>query len=1351
MFFFVSPGGVTQVFPDVLEMSSRPVRRVAGRSIAAGLALALLAGVLVLAAGPAAAVASRTVAFYSMDEEPGSTVLRDSSGNGRHGTIGAESTLGVVYQGRTGHRFSTHLPAEEQAFPEHISRVPHSPELNPDDGDFSFEIRYRTTYSFGNIVQKGQGATIGGYWKFEAPAGYPRCLFRGADGESRTGYNDVPLTDGEWHTVRCVRTASYVEMYVDGVRTSRLNGPTGTIANNWQMTIGGKGDCDGVQTTCDYFVGDIDYLRVEKGAGGAANQAPVAEITADCTGFLCSLSGAASTDADGAIQDYDWDFGDGTTEQPGSVTGTSHLYATEGTYTVTLTVTDDRGASSTTTRQVSVAPIPEKISYVGQATSNANAVNHTVVVPAAVRSGDTLVLLQSHNNDAVPAAPTGVSGWTPVDSQTGGFVRTRVWTKVAGTSDAGRSVTVALSRQAKGNLVVAAYRGTDGDSPVLSYAKAADVTNSATRTTPLAPVNRAQSWALSYWAHGDSASTSLTPPAGVTVRSNSSQTGSGRVTVLLADSAASVPLGSYGTKTATAASAGTSSTIWTLTVGPPPPPNIDPEAVLDASCIGLNCSLSGAGSVDPDGGIVSYDWDFGDGETRRTTTPGVDHAYPEGGSYSATLTVTDDRGGSATTSFVVTVEALAKKISHVAQATSNNNLATHTVTVPASVQPGDALLLTYGGASLAAVAAPAGVTGWQEAGRQDSGTHRTVVWSKVAQAGDAGSTVRVALSAQAKANLILSAYRGTDLDQPVAAVAKVGATTSTASRTTPTLAIADPSAWAVSYWTHRDSSTSTFTPPAGVQVRSNSSQSGGGRVTAMLADSGTEVSAASYGARTATAAAASTAGTAWTIALAPDDTPPNVAPTAALAVSCTNQVCTADAGASSDPDGSIVDYTFDFGDDTAVTGASSTAAHTYADPGDYAVTLTVTDDDGDLHSVVEVVTVAPATPNLDPVAALTVTCEVDVCAADASGSHDPDGSVVAYAFDFGDGTPPVSGGEATATHTYAEAGDRVVSVTVTDDRGGTASAQQTVTVVLPPNQDPLAEFTASCTGLVCAFDAAASDDPDGSLADYAWDFGDGETTSGAAASRSHTYAADGSYTVALTVTDNRGGTATTTRTVDVAALPSPLTFVAQATANANLATHAATVPSATQPGDTLLMLFSEAATTAVSAPTGVTGWTQEALRDSGTNRTVVWSKVAQAGDAGATVRVPLAAQTKANLVVLVYRGADPARPVLSVDAVASTSSLTTRVTPEVPVTQPSAWAVSYWTHRDSSTSTLTPPAGVQVRSNSSQTGGGRVTTLVADSAGLLGGAATYGGLGATAAAASTAGSAWTILLRPDLG
>jgi PKD repeat protein len=173
--------------------------------------------------------------------------------------------------------------------------------------------------------------------------------------------------------------------------------------------------------------------------------------------------------------------------------------------------------------------------------------------------------------------------------------------------------------------------------------------------------------------------------------------------------------------------------------------------------------------------------------------------------------------------------------------------------------------------------------------------------------------------------------------------------------------------------------------------------------------------------------------------------------------------------------------------------------------------------------------VASVTP-IDGEAPLAVTF-------DAAGSSDPDGSIATCAWDFGDGS---SSSGVTASHTYAGAGTFTAKLTVTDNDGLTAVATRTITVAAP-NQAPSAVAGASPVSGTAPFattlSAAGSTDPDGTIASYVWDFGDGSQGSGVTAA--HTYAIAGSFTARLTVTDNRGATATSTVVIAVrAATPS---------------------------------------------------------------------------------------------------------------------------------------------------------------------------------------------------------------------
>jgi hypothetical protein len=228
-------------------------------------ASAALAAALTLAA-PARAAIDRPVAVWQMNEAAGARTMVDSSGNGINGTIGDDVLAGTALSGGgTGYRFPFVQPNQPPANPEHLVRVAHRAALNPGTRAYAVEVRMRTTQSFGNLIQKGQAGTAGGYFKLQQPNGKISCLFRGSAGSSTASSGSVRVNDGAWHTVRCERTSSSVVMTVDGVVTGRNTNPTGSIANNKPLAIGGKLNCDQVNTTCDYFVGDIDYVKLQTG------------------------------------------------------------------------------------------------------------------------------------------------------------------------------------------------------------------------------------------------------------------------------------------------------------------------------------------------------------------------------------------------------------------------------------------------------------------------------------------------------------------------------------------------------------------------------------------------------------------------------------------------------------------------------------------------------------------------------------------------------------------------------------------------------------------------------------------------------------------------------------------------------------------------------------------------------------------------------------------------------------------------------------------------------------------------------------------------------------------------------
>lgn len=577
------------------------------------------------------------------------------------------------------------------------------------------------------------------------------------------------------------------------------------------------------------------------GAPDFPNTPPTASATVNCTQLSCAFDGTASSDPDGSIESYAWDFGDGTT---GTGAAPTHAYAQAGTYTVKLVVTDDRGADSQPwTGQAKPTAPSYAVSWVGADSTNTISATPSVTVPAGTQYGDTEIAYVTTANAGSVTSPPNGGGWRQIAKETISPLETTVFARTAPAGDAGTTISVPLATSDQADVELAVYRNADiGDAKTRSDVK------TQTHDTPAVTVSDAGSWVVSYWSVRSSSTTAWTAPNALTVRAESPGSGGGHVDVLFGDSDGAVPSGSYGPLTADAGSLNfkADSAAIVLTPAAPPAPNAAPTASATDHCTDLACSFDGTGSSDADGTVDSYAWDFGDGTHGSGATPS--HGYAQSGTYTVSLVVTDDRGASSDPwTGQVTVSGSAQPVSFVDAASSNVSSAAPTVDVPNGVQAGDTEVLFVSTAHTGSVAGTPQGTGWQQLAVQTTSPLQTTVFTRVAPSGDAGTQVTMPLTQQDQVDLELAVYRGAAPGR----IATAGDVQST-KHTAPAVAVDTAGSWVVSYWAVRWSSATTWHAPAAVTVRAQSAGSGGGHVDVLLGDSGGPVATGTYGALTAT-------------------------------------------------------------------------------------------------------------------------------------------------------------------------------------------------------------------------------------------------------------------------------------------------------------------------------------------------------------------------------------------------------------------------------------------------------------------------------------------------------------------
>ncbi len=540
-------------------------------------------------------------------------------------------------------------------------------------------------------------------------------------------------------------------------------------------------------------------------------------------------------------------------------------------------------------------------------------------------------------------------------------------------------------------------------------------------------------------------------------------------------------------------------------------PTASVSADIDSGYAPLDISFNAGESTDSDGAISEYAWEFGDGTTGTGKT--VLHTYAAPGTYTVELVVTDNRGGTGAASLAITVSQKSDTTvpenvppsAHLVH-TLDSSFAPVTIHLDAGgSSDSDGEIVTYKwrvGDFDTSTTAAALQLHFENA---DTVTALVIVMDDRGGLDSATTEIEIASRPVSPVNTSpIADLKYTQDSSIVASTVSFDASGST-----------DSDGLIVSYDWGLGSFDTTTTSPSLEHVFTNP---GSYKVVLEVTDDQEATDRDSV-----------------TVSVtAPIIENQNPVPSFTITKSSPYAPSTvqADASGSSDSDGSITEYGWTVEGVAAGTGAN--LFHEFTSAGSFDITLTVTDNDGGQASLSQTVQVE-SPPNTQPQASFTMSPtsgEAPLTVAfDATGSSDSDGSVVDWDWTFGDGS---SGAGETVQHEFTAAGSFTVVLRVTDNDGAVDSTSLMVSVSAPAdNQSPAAQFVVERQGvsLSYTFDAGASADPDGTIAEYSWDFGDGTNDTGAVVS--HQFPGYGTYTAALTVTDNQGATASRTSFVNV--------------------------------------------------------------------------------------------------------------------------------------------------------------------------------------------------------------------------
>ena len=524
--------------------------------------------------------------------------------------------------------------------------------------------------------------------------------------------------------------------------------------------------------------------------------------------------------------------------------------------------------------------------------------------------------------------------------------------------------------------------------------------------------------------------------------------------------------------------------------------NVAPTAVISGPTggdEGQSLTFDGSGSSDPNGDPLSYAWDFGYSGSFVTDTTGVTatHTYPDDGTYTVALRVTDNDGATDLVTQTVTVNNLAPVISSVVNGGPVDEGNPVTVTVTASDVASDTLSYEFdcNNDGSYEVGPQAGNAAQCTFGDDTGGPFTVAVRVGDEDGGQSTGTTVVTVNNLPPANASAGGpYSGDE----GSAIAFSGSAT-------------DVPADTLTYAWDFDYGGSFVTDTTGVTA------------THIYPDNGV-----------------------YTVALRVTDDDGGSSGVVTATVTVSNVVPTVDAGADRVVDeGTTVAFTgtftdpgtadthtigWSFGDGGTATGVL-TPTHLYPTDGTFTVTLVVTDDDGGVGQDALLVTVRNVTPTAVITGSPHSASENETILFDGSFSTDPGNDIVSYEWDWDyTGTFVADATGATATHAWPVSGTYTVALRVSDDDG----AWDIVTGLVyigntPPTAKGGGPYSGS-EGVALTVDGSASTDPGGDIVSYEWDWDYTGTfvADAMGITATHTWGDNGTYTVALRVTDDNG-------------------------------------------------------------------------------------------------------------------------------------------------------------------------------------------------------------------------------------